>query len=122
MTESLATLKDGFAFFLAFLIELIYLLHCPPVGNVSILALAKEAVQHPTAREKANMTFVQRRHGSAVHLLLLANQHATGILHGHGALDCILNFIQRQACVVDRASIRKRDEVTFCPIGFECRN
>src|SRR5271157_610544 len=49
MAESFAFANDGLSLPFAFLVELIDILHRPPVGDVPRLAFPEEAVQHPAA-------------------------------------------------------------------------
>ena len=52
MAKSFPAPNNGFSNFFAFFIELIHMLHRPPVGNVPVVTFSKEAVQHSAAGEK----------------------------------------------------------------------
>jgi len=52
MAKSLSPANNGFTRLFAFFIELIHMLHRPPVGNVPVVTFSKEAVQHAAAGEK----------------------------------------------------------------------
>src|SRR5947208_12202363 len=52
MAKSFPAPNDGFSNFFAFFVELIHMLHRPPVGNVPVVPFSKEAVQHSAAGEK----------------------------------------------------------------------
>jgi hypothetical protein len=74
MAKSPPSTNDGLARLLAFLIEFIHMLHRPPVRNMPLPVLAKEAVQHAATGEEADMPFVQGCYWPAAHLLLFANE------------------------------------------------
>ena len=86
MAEALPLANDGFPLRFAFLVELIDILDRAPVGDVPHLAFPKEAVEHAATGEKTNVSFVERRHRPAGHLLLLTHKNAAGVLHCRGAL------------------------------------
>ena len=56
----------------------------------------------PLQTGSPNVPLVERRHRAACHLLLFAYQDSASILHRHGSLQRILNFIQRQPGMSDR--------------------
>src|SRR5271157_1663287 len=49
MTEPFAFANDGLSLRFAFLVELVYILDRPPVGNMPCLAFPEEAIQHAAA-------------------------------------------------------------------------
>src|SRR5437016_13646017 len=81
MAESLPSANNGFPRLFAFLVELINMLHRPPVGYVALFSLSEEAVQHTAAGQQSNVALVQWRSRPAAHLLLLPNQDAATVLH-----------------------------------------
>src|SRR6266700_1390002 len=90
MAESLPSANNGFPRLFAFLVELINMLHRPPVGYVAHFSLSEGAVQHTAEGQQSNVAFVQRRYRPAAHLLLLPNQDAASVLHCNRAFNGIL--------------------------------
>src|SRR6266496_4710415 len=113
MAESLPSANDGFPRLFAFFVELINMLHRPPVGYVTLFSLPEEAVQHTAAGQQSNVALVQWRYRPAAHFLLLPNQDAASVLHCNRAFNDILYCVYRQACVVDRRGTRGRNKVAF---------
>src|SRR5271157_5583151 len=52
MAEPFAFANDGLSLRFAFLVELVYILHRPPVGDMACLAFPEEAVQHTAASQQ----------------------------------------------------------------------
>src|SRR5271166_937333 len=52
MAEPFAFENDGLSLRFTFLVELVYILHRPPVGDMACLAFPEEAVQHTAASQE----------------------------------------------------------------------
>src|SRR6266496_3623790 len=113
MAESLPSANNSFPRLFAFLVELIHMLHRPPVSYVALVSLSEEAVQHTAAGQQSNVALVQWRYRPSAHFLLLPNQDAASVLHCNRAFNDILYCVYRQACVVDRRGTRGRNKVAF---------
>ena len=113
MAESLPSANDGFPRLFAFFVELINMLHRPPVGYVTLFSLPEEAVQHTAAGQQSNVALVQWRYRPAAHLLLFTDEHSASVLHCDRAFNGILYHVLRQACAVDRRGTIRRNNVAF---------
>jgi len=122
VAEPFPLADDGFALLLIFLVEFVDVFHRPPVRDMPHVAFSEEAVEHAAARQQSDMSFVQRRHRSSTHLLVLRDQNAAGLFDRQRVLQRIFDGIERQACVVDRHRRGWRNWIALFGLLFENRN